>query len=110
VSNVNLNALTRDLGTVEFNGVEHAVLPIKGTGVSALRAVERGDETDPLEYFRIAHACVPSLTWDQVLTLDAVQVGAIIAIATGQIAKVEALLPKATPAGETAAAASSPSA
>jgi hypothetical protein len=103
---VHANALTRDLADLEYNGVTHSIKPIKGRSYQTLLALRRaeheGEATDPMEYYRILHQCVPTMTWDEVLDLDAFQVSSIIAIADGKIKAVEALLPKATPA-ETAA-------
>lgn len=94
---VPLTKLTRDLGSVEYNGSAHPVKPMKGAAYQSLMAMRQSEAFDILELYRIAHTCVPTLTWEQMLELDALQVDGIIAIADGRIREVEAHLPKPEP-------------
>lgn len=93
---VNLNALLAEQGGIELDGAIHVVRPLKGREYQALQAMQREQRGDVDELYRIAGACVTTLTYDQVLDLTLPQVQAILAIAGGGIVEVEASAPKAT--------------
>jgi len=74
---------------VEFpDGSEHVVLSLNGFAADVYTEMANGGETDVRALWRIAGLVVPSATEDQIKRLDASQVAAVLAVASGNVEKV----------------------
>lgn len=89
----NLDLLSTAAGRVMLKGQERDVLQIDGAGYLALYQLEEAGNTDIRPLYDVAARMVPSLSEAEVLSLTAVQVGAVLAIARRLVFAIEEQFP-----------------
>lgn len=96
---VNLDTLLAPVaGVVRLFGRAHDVQQLDGAGYHTLYVVETGAHQDLRPLYAIVERHVPSLTSEELERLTPEVVGAILAIASGRIRQVEAMLAPAADA------------
>jgi hypothetical protein len=89
-SSVNIDPFATVAGHITVAGQEHDVLHLNGREYRTLRS-----GADALAAYDIVLRIVPTLSEDEVYSLTAPQIGAIIAVADGQVVAVEKQFPNA---------------